>query len=152
MRRFQKRHARKQQRRLMSGLQALPADGRDLLRTRGALELLLRPASPANVNRSVVRLGVVEGEYHWHKHDADDEFFYVVEGRLLIDLDDRTVELAPRHLSQIALHPADQNGDRCYVCQGDWKLLGNLTCRGDVRMVAGGGELYPKLTCLRIPC
>ena len=47
------------------------------------------------VNDSVVRLGVVEGEYHWHKHDADDEFFYVVEGRLLIDLEDRTVELAP---------------------------------------------------------
>ena len=48
------------------------------------------------VNGSVVRLGVVQGEYHWHKHDADDEFFYVVEGRLLIDLEDRTVELAPR--------------------------------------------------------
>ena len=48
------------------------------------------------VNDSVVRLGVVEGEYHWHKHDNDDEFFYVVEGRLLIDLEDRTFELAPR--------------------------------------------------------
>lgn len=48
------------------------------------------------VNESVVRLGVVEGEYHWHKHDADDEFFYVVEGQLLIDLEDRTVELNPR--------------------------------------------------------
>jgi len=48
------------------------------------------------VNDSVVRLGVVQGEYHWHKHDTDDEFFYVVEGRLLIDLEDRTVELGPR--------------------------------------------------------
>lgn len=48
------------------------------------------------VNGSVVRLGVVEGEYHWHKHDGDDEFFYVVEGRLLIDLEDRVVELDPR--------------------------------------------------------
>jgi mannose-6-phosphate isomerase-like protein (cupin superfamily) len=48
------------------------------------------------VNASVVRLGVVEGEYHWHKHDHDDEFFYVVEGKLLIDLEDRVVELAPR--------------------------------------------------------
>lgn len=48
------------------------------------------------VNDSVVRLGVVKGEYHWHKHDADDEFFYVVEGQLFIDLEDRTVELAPR--------------------------------------------------------
>jgi mannose-6-phosphate isomerase-like protein (cupin superfamily) len=48
------------------------------------------------VNESVVRLGVVEGEYHWHKHDNDDEFFYVVEGELLIDLEDKTVALQPR--------------------------------------------------------
>jgi len=48
------------------------------------------------VNGSVVRLGVVQGEYHWHKHDNDDEFFYVVEGRLLIDLEGRTMELGPR--------------------------------------------------------
>jgi mannose-6-phosphate isomerase-like protein (cupin superfamily) len=47
------------------------------------------------VNASVVRVGVIEGEYHWHKHDDDDEFFYVVEGKLLIDLEDRMVELAP---------------------------------------------------------
>jgi homogentisate 1,2-dioxygenase len=49
-----------------------------------------------DVNASVVRLGVIQGEYHWHKHDEDDEFFYVVEGRLLIDLEDRAVELSPR--------------------------------------------------------
>ena len=48
------------------------------------------------VNDSVVRVGIIEGEYHWHKHDQDDEFFYVVEGKLLIDLEDRTVELSPR--------------------------------------------------------
>jgi mannose-6-phosphate isomerase-like protein (cupin superfamily) len=48
------------------------------------------------VNDSVVRLGVVQGEYHWHKHDDEDEFFYVVEGRFIIDLEDRSVELAPR--------------------------------------------------------
>ena len=47
------------------------------------------------VNDSVVRLGVVEGEYHWHKHDDEDEFFYVVEGLFLIDLEGRTVELSP---------------------------------------------------------
>lgn len=45
------------------------------------------------VNDSVVRVGVIQGEYHWHKHDDDDEFFYVVDGRLLIDLEDRIVEL-----------------------------------------------------------
>src|SRR3982750_2837606 len=47
------------------------------------------------VNDSVVRLGVVQGEYHWHKHDADDEYFHVVSGRLLIDLEGRSVELSP---------------------------------------------------------
>jgi mannose-6-phosphate isomerase-like protein (cupin superfamily) len=48
------------------------------------------------VNDSVVRLGVIEGEYHWHKHDNDDEFFYVVEGELLIDLEDKVISLRPR--------------------------------------------------------
>ncbi len=49
------------------------------------------------VNGSVVRLGVFEGQYHWHKHDEEDEFFYVIEGQLLIDLEGRTVSLKPRH-------------------------------------------------------
>jgi mannose-6-phosphate isomerase-like protein (cupin superfamily) len=48
------------------------------------------------VNDSVVRLGVLQGEFHWHKHDREDEFFYVVEGRFFIDLEGRTVELAPQ--------------------------------------------------------
>src|ERR1035438_4474002 len=48
------------------------------------------------VNDSAIRVGVVQGEYHWHKHDLDDEFFYVVEGQLLVDLEDRTIALNPR--------------------------------------------------------
>lgn len=50
------------------------------------------------VNDCVVRLGVMQGEFHWHKHDEEDEFFYVVDGRFLIDLEkeDRTVELGPK--------------------------------------------------------
>jgi len=48
------------------------------------------------VNDSVVRLGIVQGEYHWHKHDGEDEFFYIVEGRFLIDLEGGTVDLGPR--------------------------------------------------------
>jgi mannose-6-phosphate isomerase-like protein (cupin superfamily) len=58
----------------------------------------------ARVNDSVVRLGVMQGAYHWPKHDDDDEFFYVIEGRFLIDLEQgedgqtpgRVVELRPR--------------------------------------------------------
>ena len=48
------------------------------------------------VNDCVMRLGVVKGEYIWHKHDDEDEFFFVVEGALSMDLEDRTVELAQR--------------------------------------------------------
>ena len=47
------------------------------------------------VNDSVVRLGVVQGEYHWHKHDEDDEFFYVVSGQFVIDLEGSSVTLNP---------------------------------------------------------
>ena len=45
------------------------------------------------VDESVVRLAVIQGDYHWHHHEREDEFFYVVSGRLLIDLEGRTVEL-----------------------------------------------------------
>lgn len=47
------------------------------------------------VNNSVVRLGIVEGEYHWHKHENEDEFFFVLSGKLLVDLEGRTIELGP---------------------------------------------------------
>jgi mannose-6-phosphate isomerase-like protein (cupin superfamily) len=40
------------------------------------------------VNESVVRLGVVEGDFHWHKHEGEDEFFLVLEGELHIDVED----------------------------------------------------------------
>ncbi len=48
------------------------------------------------VNDCVVRIGVFHGEFHWHKHDREDELFYVLEGRLLLDLEGRTVYLGPR--------------------------------------------------------
>ena len=48
------------------------------------------------VNDAVVRLGVVEGEFHWHKHDVEDEFFLVLEGELIIELEGMdTVRLLP---------------------------------------------------------
>ena len=47
------------------------------------------------INGSVARIGIVEGEYHWHKHDDDDEFFFVLEGKLYVDLEDKTFELNP---------------------------------------------------------
>lgn len=47
------------------------------------------------INDSVARIGIVEGEYHWHKHENDDEFFFVLSGKLYIDLEDKTIELNP---------------------------------------------------------
>jgi mannose-6-phosphate isomerase-like protein (cupin superfamily) len=73
----------------------------------GSLELIDLPAEIAahepwfnqtltTVNDSVVRLGIVEGEFHWHQHDAEDEFFLVLEGQLLIDIEGGdTVTLDP---------------------------------------------------------
>jgi mannose-6-phosphate isomerase-like protein (cupin superfamily) len=49
-----------------------------------------------NVNDSVVRLAVIEGEFHWHKHEKEDEFFYVIEGLLIIDLEEKLIELKPK--------------------------------------------------------
>jgi len=48
------------------------------------------------VNDAVVRLGVMQGEYHWHKHANDDEFFFVLEGHFIVDLEDRSVDLRPQ--------------------------------------------------------
>ena len=64
----------------------------------GAVEDRWHNQTLVGVNDCVVRLGVMQGEFHWHHHDEEDEFFYVVEGRFLIDLKEegRTVELAPK--------------------------------------------------------
>lgn len=51
--------------------------------------------SLCEVNDCIVRLAVIEGEFHWHKHDKEDEFFYVIEGLLLIDLEEKTIKLKP---------------------------------------------------------
>ena len=48
------------------------------------------------VNESVVRLGILQGEYHWHRHENEDEFFFTLEGKLIIDIEgDESVELRP---------------------------------------------------------
>jgi mannose-6-phosphate isomerase-like protein (cupin superfamily) len=48
------------------------------------------------VNNSLVRLGIFLGEFHWHHHDREDEFFLVLSGKLLLDVEDETLELLPR--------------------------------------------------------
>ena len=51
----------------------------------------------SEANDAAVRLAVMEGDFHWHRHDEEDEFFYVIEGHLDIELEDRTISLAPGH-------------------------------------------------------
>ncbi len=48
------------------------------------------------VNDSVVRLGIMEkGEFHWHKHDNEDELFFVLEGLFVVEIEGQTIELKP---------------------------------------------------------
>lgn len=49
--------------------------------------------SLSQVNESLIRLGIFEGEFHWHHHDNEDEFFFVISGKLLLDLPEGTIEL-----------------------------------------------------------
>lgn len=51
--------------------------------------------SLCEVNDSIIRLAVIEGEFHWHKHENEYEFFFVIEGLLLIDLEEKLIELKP---------------------------------------------------------
>ena len=51
--------------------------------------------SLSEVNDCVVRLGVIHGEFHWHSHDNEDEFFYVIDGLLHIDLEEKTFDVHP---------------------------------------------------------
>jgi len=63
--------------------------------------------SLVTVNDCVARIGVFLGEFHWHKHDREDEVFFVLEGKLLLDVEDattkdrRTVELSPRQAMMV---------------------------------------------------
>jgi mannose-6-phosphate isomerase-like protein (cupin superfamily) len=57
------------------------------------------------VNESVVRCAVIQGEYHWHAHANDDEFFFVLEGRFLIDLEPQSDGITPGRV--ITLEPRE---------------------------------------------
>jgi mannose-6-phosphate isomerase-like protein (cupin superfamily) len=73
-----------------------PLERIDIRKLQATVNEKLFSQTLCQVNDAVVRLGVIQGEFHWHKHDQEDEFFYVVDGKFLIDLDDRTVELTPQ--------------------------------------------------------
>ncbi|WP_413087530.1 GNAT family N-acetyltransferase [Terribacillus sp. 179-K 1B1 HS] len=73
----------------------------------------------SEVNDHVVRLAVIDGEYHWHKHDDCDESFFILEGELYIDLEDRTVSLLPGDLFTIpagVMHRTRSNQRTVNIC------------------------------------
>jgi len=53
--------------------------------------------SLTEVNDCVVRIGIIQGEFHWHKHDEEDEFFFVVEGELLLDIEGGETQVLKQH-------------------------------------------------------
>jgi len=58
--------------------------------------------SIARVNDHEVRISTMTEAFHWHCHPDSDECFLAVEGGLLIDFDDRTVELRPGQLITVS--------------------------------------------------
>ena len=82
------------------------------------------------VNDCVVRIGIIEGEFHWHHHDVEDEFFYVVEGKLLIDLEDKKVELGPKQLFTVpkSVEHRTRAPERCVILMFEGK---GVTPTGD---------------------
>jgi hypothetical protein len=89
------------------------------------------------VNESVIRLGVMQGEYHWHKHDNDDEFFFVLNGRFIIDLEGHSIELLPNQgftVPKGVLHctraPEERDLDgRDRRNRANWRCLIEVKCR-----------------------
>ncbi|MBV8529025.1 MAG: cupin domain-containing protein [Candidatus Dormibacteraeota bacterium] len=78
-----------------------PLERIDINDLAGAVTHLWWNQTLCRVNDSVVRLGVLHGEYHWHTHADEEEFFLVLEGRLIIDLRDGAIELGPHQATVI---------------------------------------------------
>lgn len=71
------------------------------------------------VNDHVLRIAVINGEYHWHKHEDCDELFMVLEGELFIDLEDRTISLKPGEVFTIprnVMHRTRSNERTVNLC------------------------------------
>ena len=108
------------------------------------------------VNESVVRVAIIEGEYHWHKHNEDDEFFYVVEGQLLIDLEDRIgrafsaarfrrAERRPAPDPRSATYRNPHGRERRYHSQPaiEFAARANIVLKVNMSLRANGRFMYP---------
>lgn len=59
------------------------------------------PRIIAELNGQLVKVAKIKGEFIWHKHDAEDELFYVVDGELSIELRDKTLHLRKGEMTVI---------------------------------------------------
>jgi len=87
------------------------------------------------VNDCVARVGVFHGEFHWHKHDREDELFLVIEGRLTIQLRDGDVTLRPGQLFVVP-----RGVEHCPIAEGDVAVM-LIEPAGVVNTGSSGGEL-----------
>ena len=51
------------------------------------------PRVVGQVNDQYVKVAKLKGDLTWHKHDAEDELFLVLDGQLRIEYEDHVVEL-----------------------------------------------------------
>jgi hypothetical protein len=85
----------------------------------------------SRVNDGVMRVGVIRGDYPWHRHDDEDELFYVVEGGLELDVEPlpHTARARPgrdraagRTASAASGHADDDPHGRGHRGRADWPL------------------------------
>lgn len=78
------------------------------------------PIDVARVNNQIVRIALFKGEYHWHKHAKEDELFYVIKGKIII-------QMKPPHSNitltegQMAVVP--KNVEHCPMSEEDSYVL-----------------------------
>ncbi|MEO9887231.1 MAG: cupin domain-containing protein [Balneola sp.] len=51
------------------------------------------PKIVGELNNQFVKIAKSKGEFIMHKHELEDELFYVIDGKLFIELADKTLEL-----------------------------------------------------------
>lgn len=60
-----------------------------------------QPVKIAEANGQIIRIALVRGEYHWHKHSYEDELFYLLKGELTIQLKEEDVVLTEGEMAVI---------------------------------------------------
>lgn len=71
------------------------------------------------INNHAVRISVLQRDFHWHKHTKSDEFFFVIEGKLFVDFETHSEELAPGQMIKVpkdVMHRTRSNMRTILLC------------------------------------